>query len=77
VRYNVATLEKEADEADRAATWSAVDGPVDCVGRVNTRHGWDMEQLQQVKQELAAARKALDDFEEEARRAGVPPGWLR
>jgi len=26
---------------------------------------------------LAAAKKNLEDFEEEARRAGIPPGWLR
>lgn len=29
------------------------------------------------KAELDAAQKALDDLEEEARRAGIPPGWLR
>jgi hypothetical protein len=29
------------------------------------------------KGEMDAARKALDDLEEEARRSGVPPGWLR
>ncbi len=27
--------------------------------------------------ELAAAEKALEDLHDEARRAGVPPGWLR
>ena len=76
-RSSVATLEKRFDEADRAATWSATDGPMSCTGRVNTRHGRDMEQLQEARQQLAAARQALEDFEEEARRAGVPPGWLR
>jgi hypothetical protein len=29
------------------------------------------------KAELDAAQKALEDLEEEARRANVPPGWLR
>lgn len=29
------------------------------------------------KAELDAAQKALDDLEERARRANVPPGWLR
>ncbi len=29
------------------------------------------------KAELAAAEKALEDLQDEARRAGVPPGWLR
>ena len=28
-------------------------------------------------QELAEAKRALDDLLEQARRAGVPPGWLR
>lgn len=32
---------------------------------------------QRAKERLAAAEKALDDLQEEARRAGVPPGWLR
>jgi hypothetical protein len=32
---------------------------------------------QQAKDELAAAEKALKDLEDQARRAGVPPGWLR
>lgn len=39
------------------------------------------EQLQrltaQAKAELEAAQKAIDNLEDEARRAGVPPGWLR
>lgn len=33
--------------------------------------------LEQAKTQLQATRKALEDFEEEARRANVPPGWLR
>jgi hypothetical protein len=35
------------------------------------------KELETAKAALAAARKAQADFEEEARRAGVPPGWLR
>jgi hypothetical protein len=30
-----------------------------------------------LRDELAAAREAQDEFEELARRLGVPPGWLR
>ena len=30
-----------------------------------------------LRDELAAARDALDEFEDLARRLGVPPGWLR
>jgi hypothetical protein len=31
----------------------------------------------ELREELDAARQALDDFEDLARRLGVPPGWLR
>lgn len=34
-------------------------------------------QLDRVKAEIVAQTKAIADIEEEARRAGVPPGWLR
>ncbi|MGE5358721.1 MAG: hypothetical protein ACM3NQ_06850, partial [Bacteroidales bacterium] len=36
-----------------------------------------LAELQRVKDEIAAATKQIADIEEEARRAGVPPGWLR
>ena len=32
---------------------------------------------ERVKGEIEAGKKAIADLEEEARRAGVPPGWLR
>lgn len=35
------------------------------------------EELDKAKAELAAARAALEDLEEQARRKSVPPGWLR
>jgi hypothetical protein len=34
-------------------------------------------ELNRLKQAIVADRKAIDDCEEEARRTGVPPGWLR
>jgi hypothetical protein len=34
-------------------------------------------ELDAARQELAASEKALTEFPENARRAGVPPGWLR
>lgn len=34
-------------------------------------------ELDRVRLEIAAQTKAIADIEEEARRAGVPPGWLR
>jgi len=35
------------------------------------------ERLEQARRDLAVAGKAWEDFQDEARRAGVPPGWLR
>jgi len=34
-------------------------------------------ELDRLKQAIPADKKAIDDFLEEARHAGVPPGWLR
>lgn len=34
-------------------------------------------ELDRVKKEIAEQTKAIADIEEEARKAGVPPGWLR
>ena len=36
-----------------------------------------LSELDRVKGEIEAKTKAIADLEEEARRAGVPPGWLR
>jgi len=36
-----------------------------------------MQELEAAKEGLAKARQDLEDLEEEARKAGVPPGWLR
>jgi hypothetical protein len=36
-----------------------------------------LTELDRVKKEITANTKALADLSEEARRAGVPPGWLR
>lgn len=36
-----------------------------------------LEELERVKKDVESSRKAIADIEEEARRAGVPPGWLR
>jgi hypothetical protein len=34
-------------------------------------------ELSRLKQSITDGKKAITDLEEEARRAGVPPGWLR
>jgi len=36
-----------------------------------------MAELERLKKQVVDDRKAIADIEEEARRAGVPPGWLR
>jgi len=36
-----------------------------------------LAELDRVNEEVADTRKAIADIQEEARRAGVPPGWLR
>ena len=36
-----------------------------------------LAELDRVKKEIKDFEKALSDLEDEARRAGVPPGWLR
>jgi hypothetical protein len=36
-----------------------------------------LAELDRVKKQIIADKKAIDDLQEEARRAGVPPGWLR
>jgi hypothetical protein len=36
-----------------------------------------LSELQRVTREIDQAKKDIGDIEEEARRANVPPGWLR
>jgi hypothetical protein len=36
-----------------------------------------LAQQAQLNKDIAADKKAIADFEEEARKAGAPPGWLR
>jgi hypothetical protein len=36
-----------------------------------------LNEMERVKADIERLRKAVADIEEEARRAGVPPGWLR
>jgi hypothetical protein len=36
-----------------------------------------LSELSRVKQDVERGRKQIADIEEEARKAGVPPGWLR
>jgi uncharacterized protein YukE len=48
-------------------------------GRLDTRAEADSveQEMRDVQKEVDAARKELEDIPEQARKAGVPPGWLR
>ncbi len=37
----------------------------------------NIAELNKLKEAIAKGKTAIADLEEEARRAGVPPGWLR
>lgn len=45
--------------------------------RIGAERGEALNELARVRQEIEAQKKEIADIEEEARRAGVPPGWLR
>jgi hypothetical protein len=45
--------------------------------KIQTERQKALAEFDRVKAEIQANKKALDDLEEEARRAGVPAGWLR
>lgn len=45
--------------------------------RVGTERQKALTELERVKKEIQQHTKALADLQEEARKAGVPPGWLR
>ncbi len=73
LRSRIALFEAPAArcEKDRFA-WSRGDG-----GRKYREEQAEAEACQRTELELSLARKALEDFEELARRTGVPPGWIR
>ena len=46
-------------------------------GKIQGDRNAALAELERVKKELEEQTKAIKTIEEEARRAGVPPGWLR
>jgi len=52
------------------------DDPVQRATIANDRQK-SIDEMERLKTAIAADKKAIVDFQEEARRAGVPPGWLR
>ena len=58
------------------ADFTARDDPAQR-GAIETERKKALAEFDRVKHEIAVNKKAIDDLEEEARRAGVPAGWLR
>ena len=58
------------------ADWSARDDPAQRALLARDRQN-AIAELERMKKEREAQEKAIKDIEEEARQAGVPPGWLR
>lgn len=85
-RDAMASLEREAESAretldacearEAPAAYDGISGIVrrDERGRL---YGVEIVRCDEARAGLAEARSALEDFEENARRSGVPPGWLR
>ena len=67
LQTRVNTLNKDFNSRDNPAQRSAIGA--DRTEAVN--------ELTRVKQDVERAKKQIVDIEEEARKAGVPPGWVR
>jgi len=63
------------EEREAPPAYQNVPGQV-VPGRDGLRYR-EIVRCDETREELAAAREALDEFEDLARRLGVPPGWLR
>ena len=46
-------------------------------GRIGQDRDKALAELARVKSEIVRGKQKIEDIEEEARKAGVPPGWLR
>lgn len=58
------------------ADFTARDNPVQRA-QIEIERKKALAEHERVKAEIEAQKKAIADLEEEARKAGVPPGWLR
>ena len=58
------------------AEFTACQAPTQCKD-VSEKRQKSLAELDRVKKEVAAHTKAIADIQEEARRAGVPAGWVR
>ena len=67
LQTRVNTLNKDFSSRDNPAQRSAI-------GADRTEA---LNELTRVKQDVERGKKQITDIEEEARKAGVPPGWVR
>lgn len=58
------------------ADFTSHDNPVERAAIAEDRQK-ALDQFNSLQKDLADDKKAISDLQEEARRAGVPPGWLR
>jgi len=78
------TLERSRTQADAmqsrinalTADFSSRDDPIQRAGIERDRQR-ALGELARLQQDIKDAQKGLADLDEEARKAGVPPGWLR
>lgn len=78
---NVDNLQKQADEAQKTLNGMLLnvtnyDGVV-AGPQMNAEIGNLKDKLVELKQQIADSQQAVEDLQEEARKAGVPPGWVR
>lgn len=75
----VASLEREVAACEEREAPPAYDGIAGYVtrGRDGRLREVEIQRCDQQRADLEAARAELDRFEEQARRLGIPPGWLR
>ncbi|RIL07948.1 MAG: hypothetical protein DCC71_01075 [Proteobacteria bacterium] len=75
----VASLEREVAACEEREAPPAYDGVAGYVtrGRDGRWREVEIKRCDQQRADLEAARTELDQFEEQARRRGIPPGWLR
>lgn len=67
LQTRVNTLNKDFNSRDNPAQRA----------RIGEDRSEALQELTRVKQDVERAKKQIADIEEEARKAGVPPGWLR
>lgn len=85
-RYKDATTRVEELQAQSDKLQQAINGQLLNVSnyegiaagpQLNAKLGEMKDQLSQVNTDLAAAKQALEDLQDEARKAGADPGWVR